>query len=79
LGVPWQNIDQEGVKKKFRDGRVVCFSALSTLEMYPMVVVGGGDTEWVVCALGKENMAGAYCNNHWHGSKKDFHLGHGEL
>jgi hypothetical protein len=46
--------------------------------MYPFVVLGGGDTEWVACALGKENMAGAHCN-HCRRSKKDFHLGRGEL
>jgi hypothetical protein len=78
LGVLWQNIDWEEVKKEFRDGRMVCFSASSTLEIYPMVVLGGGDTEWVSCALGKENMAGTHCN-HCCGSKKDFHLRHGEL
>jgi hypothetical protein len=49
----------------------------SRLEMLPLVVLGGGDTEWVACALGKENMAGAHCN-HCRRSKKDFHLGRGE-
>jgi hypothetical protein len=77
-GVSWQNDDREEVKKEFRDGRSVWFSASSTLEMYPFVVLGGGDTEWVACALGKENMAGAHCN-HCRRSKKDFHLGRGEL
>jgi hypothetical protein len=46
--------------------------------MYPIVLLGGGDTEWVACALGKENMTGAHCNHCWR-SKKDFHLGRGEL
>jgi len=41
--------------------------------MFPVVVLGGGDTEWVACALGKENMAGAHCN-HCRRSKNDFHL-----
>ena len=45
--------------------------------MYPMIVLGGGDTEWVACALGKENMAGAHCNQ-CRRSKNDFHLGRGE-
>jgi hypothetical protein len=54
------------------------FSSNTTLEMYPVVVLGGGDTEWVACALGKENMAGAHCN-HCRRSKVDFHLGRGEL
>jgi hypothetical protein len=46
--------------------------------MYPMVALGGGDTEWVACAIGKENMAGAHCN-HCQRFKQDFHLGRGEL
>jgi hypothetical protein len=62
-GVSWQNLDREEVKKEFRDGRVIQFSALSTLEMFPVIVLGGGGTEWVACALGKENMAGAHCNH----------------
>jgi hypothetical protein len=78
-GVSWQNNDREEVKKEFRDGRTVRFSASrSTLEMHPIVVLGGGDAEWVSCALGKENMAGAHCN-HCNRSKQDFHVGRGEL
>jgi hypothetical protein len=46
-GVSWQNPDQEEVKKEFWDGRVVSFSNSSTLIMYPIIVLGGGDTEWV--------------------------------
>jgi hypothetical protein len=61
-GVSWQNIDREEVKKEFRDECSVCFSDSSMLEMYLFVLLGGGDTEWVACALGKENMAGAHCN-----------------
>ena len=45
--------------------------------MYPRIVSGGGDTEWVACALVKENMAGEHCN-HCRRSKNDFHLGRGE-
>ena len=45
--------------------------------MFPVVVLGGGDTKWVACALGKENMTGAHCN-HCRRSKKDFHLGRTE-
>jgi hypothetical protein len=70
----WQNTDREEVTKEFRNGGVVHFAASSTLEMFPVVVLGGGDTEWVACALGKESMAGAHCN-HCQRSKKDFHLG----
>jgi hypothetical protein len=73
-GILWEYIDQEEVKKEFRHGCVVCFSASSTLEMYLMAVLGGGDTEWVACALGKEYMTGAHCN-HCRGSKNNFHLG----
>jgi hypothetical protein len=77
-GVSWQNPDREEVKKEFRDGRVaVGFSNPSTLIMYPMIVLGGGNTEWVACALWKDNMAGAHCN-HCRRSKNDFHLGRGE-
>jgi hypothetical protein len=44
MGVSWQNIDREEVTKELRDGGVVQFSASSTLEMFPVVVLGGGDT-----------------------------------
>jgi hypothetical protein len=72
----WQNLDQEEVKKDFRDGHVVGFSATSTLEMYPsIIVIGGGDTKWVAwCAFGKENMSGAHWNHCQH-LKIGFHLG----
>ena len=78
-GVLWQNINIEGVKKEFCycDG-LVRFSASSTLKIYPIVVLEGGNTEWVSCALGKENMAGAHCN-HCNRPKRDFHIGCGEL
>jgi hypothetical protein len=75
--VSWQNLDREEVKKEFRNGRSVRFSATATLEMYPFVLLGGGDTKWVACALGKENMAGAHCN-HCRRSTKDLHLGQGD-
>jgi hypothetical protein len=78
LGVLWQNNDREEAKKEFCDGGVIQFLASSTLEMFPVVVLGGRDTEWVACALGKESMAGAHCN-HCQRSKKDFHLGRREL
>jgi hypothetical protein len=77
-GVTWQNLEREEVKKEFRDGRVVGFLATSSLQMFPVVVLGGGNTEWVACAIGKENMAGAHCN-HCRRSKVDFHLGRGVL
>jgi hypothetical protein len=42
----------------------VGFSATrSTLEMYPIVVLAGGHTKWVACALGKEKLASAHCSN----------------
>jgi hypothetical protein len=78
LGVSWQNNDQEEVKKEFGDGDVIQFLALSTQETFPAVVLGGGDTKWVACALGKENMVGAHCY-HCQRSKKYFHLGRREL
>jgi hypothetical protein len=77
LGVSWQTIDRKEVKKEICNVGVVQFLASSTLEMFPVVVLGGGDTEWVACALGKVNMAGAHCI-HCRRSKKDFHLGRGE-
>ena len=77
-GASWRNAEQEVTEKKFRDGRVVKFSDACTVEMYPIVVLGSGDTEWVSCALGKENMAGAHCN-HCNRSTVDFHLGRGDL
>jgi hypothetical protein len=46
--------------------------------MFLLVVLGRGDTEWVACALGKDNMVGAHCN-HCRRSNKDFHLVRGEL
>jgi hypothetical protein len=78
-GISWQNIYHEEVKKELGDGQVVGFSAISTLEMYPIVVLGGGNTKLVACAHGKENMAGAHYNQHSRQSKIDFHLKGGEL
>jgi hypothetical protein len=74
-GVSWQNIDREKVKKEFLDGGVVRFLASCTLEMFPVVVLGGGDTEWVACALGKENMAGSHCNHTAGDPKRIFTFG----
>jgi hypothetical protein len=76
-GVSWQNLERESVEKKFRDGHVIKYSATCTIEMYPIVVLGSGDTEWVACALGKEGMAGAHCN-HCNRSTGNFHLGRGD-
>ena len=60
----WQNSEHEEIKKEFRDRRRVKFVSSSTaLAMYPIVVLGGDDTEWVACALGKENMATSHCNH----------------
>jgi hypothetical protein len=33
------------------------------VDLYSIVILGGGDTEWVACAIGKENMAGQHCNH----------------
>jgi hypothetical protein len=74
-GVSWQNIDREEVKKEFLDGGGVGFLASCTLEMFPVVVLGGGDTEWGACALGKENMAGSHCNHTAGDPKRIFTFG----
>jgi hypothetical protein len=44
--------------KEFRDGRKIELDFYTTVELYPILLLGGGDTEWVSCAIGKENMAG---------------------
>jgi hypothetical protein len=78
-GISLQNLDdRKDVKKESCNGHVVEFSTTCTLEMYPIVVLGGGDTEWVACSLGKENMAGVHCS-HCQWSKIYFHLRHGKL
>jgi hypothetical protein len=77
-GVQWQNSAREDVIKRFRDGASVTFqNQTTTLNCFPLVILGGGDTEWVACALGKENMAGQHCN-HCRRSQKDFAEGLGE-
>jgi hypothetical protein len=48
-----------------------------TDELFPIILLGGGDTEWVSCAIGKENMASQHCN-HCQRSTKDFIRGLGE-
>jgi hypothetical protein len=76
-GVTWQNSAREDVSRDFRDKASVTYSTqMSTLKVFPIVVLGGGDTEWVACALGKENMAGQHCN-HCKRSQKDFGKGLG--
>jgi hypothetical protein len=65
------------VTKEFREGKKIAFSAGTTVQLYPIVLLGGGDTEWVSCAIGKENMAGQHCN-HCKQSQKDFVKGLGE-
>jgi hypothetical protein len=65
------------VVKEFRDGRKIELDVYTTVELYPILLLGGGDTEWVSCAIGKENMAGQHCN-HCHQSTKDFIQGLGE-
>jgi hypothetical protein len=47
--------------KEFRDGRNIEFDADTTVELYPIILLGGSDTEWVVCAIRKKNMAGQHC------------------
>ncbi len=62
-GVGWQVSSREDVVKEFRDGRKIELDVYTTVELYPILLLGGGDTEWVSCAIGKENMAGQHCNH----------------
>jgi hypothetical protein len=70
-GVGPQVSSMEDVTKEFRDGRKIELDANTTVQLYPIILLGGGDTEWVSCAIGKENMAGQHCN-HCQQSQKDF-------
>ena len=77
-GVGWQVSSREDVVNEFRDGqKFENLDAYTTVELYPILLLGGGDTEWVSCAIGKENMAGQHCN-HCQRSTKDFVQGLGE-
>jgi hypothetical protein len=48
-GVAWQVSSREDVTKEFRDRKKIAFSANTTVQLYPIVLLGGGDTEWVSC------------------------------
>jgi hypothetical protein len=63
--------------KEFRDGRKIDLIVYTKVELYPILLLGGGDTEWVSCAIGKENMAGQHCY-HYQRSTKDFIQGLGQ-
>jgi hypothetical protein len=76
-GVTWQISSREDVTKDFRDKRKIAFNVNTNVNLYPIIILGGGDTEWVACAIGKENMAGQHCN-HCQRSQKDFVQGLGE-
>jgi hypothetical protein len=75
--VGWQASSQKHMTKEFRDGRKIKFDVGATVELFPIILPGGGDTEWVSCTIGKENMAGQHCN-HCQRSTKDFIRGLGE-
>jgi hypothetical protein len=77
IGVSWQVSSREDVTKEFRDGKKVELIPNTIVELYLIILLGGGDTEWVSCAKGKENMAGQRCN-HCQRSQKDFIEGLGE-
>jgi hypothetical protein len=59
-GVTWQISYREDVTKEFRDKRKVEFDVNSKVELFPIIVLGGNDTEWVACAIEKENMSGQH-------------------
>jgi hypothetical protein len=65
------------VVKELRDGRKIELDVYTTVELYHILLLGSGDTEWVSCAIGKESMAGQHCN-HCQRSAKDFIQGLGE-
>jgi hypothetical protein len=62
-GVGWQVSSRKHMMKEFRDGRKIEFDVGTTVKLFPIVLLGGGDTEWVSCDIGKENMAGQHCNH----------------
>jgi hypothetical protein len=62
-GVSWQVSPREDVTKEFRDGKKVEFTPNTIVELYLIILLGGGDTEWVSYAMGKEIMAGQHCNH----------------
>jgi hypothetical protein len=76
--VGWEVSLWEDVVKEFRDGRKIDWDAYTTVELYPILLLGGGDTKWVSCAIGKENMARQHHYNHCQQSTKDFIQGLGE-
>jgi hypothetical protein len=76
-GVSWQVSSWEDVTKEFWDGKKIVFDANTTVQLYPIILLGGGDTKWVLCAISKENMAGQHCN-HCQRSQKDFAQGLGK-
>jgi hypothetical protein len=41
--------------KEFRGGRKIEFDAYTTVKLYPILLLGGVDTGWVSCVIGKEN------------------------
>jgi hypothetical protein len=75
LGVAWQNAEHEKVQVDFP--RPAPFSLTDArLKVFPLVVLGGGDTQWISCALGKEICDGVACD---HCTQKHLGDGVGEL
>jgi hypothetical protein len=70
-GVAWQNAEHETVQVDFQ--RTVPFSLTDAKsKVFPVVVLGGGDTQWISCALGKESHDDVACDH-----CKQKHLGDG--
>jgi hypothetical protein len=68
---------REDVTKEFLEKRKVEFNVNTKVDLYPIVILAGGDTEWITCAIGKENITGQHCS-HCQRSQKDFMQGLGD-
>jgi hypothetical protein len=75
-GVSWQVSSRE-CDKRVPGRKKIVFYANTTVQLYPIILLGGGDIEWISCAIGKENIAGQHCN-HCQRSQKDFAQGLGK-
>jgi hypothetical protein len=74
LGVAWQNAEHQKFQVDFP--RPVPFSLMDArLKVFPVVVLGCDNTQWILCALGKESCDSVACD---HCRQKDLGDGVGE-